>query len=358
MAFVARRTLVGSMDGRPGWRRIRLSSLLLLGPCLWVPFSGARAQDVSGRVASDVDLRPIAGAEVLLDGTRFRTLSDSLGRFTLRGVPNGAYLLLARHPSYLTVQDTIVVTGSGREDVVVFLAPDPIAMDTIHVRVISEAERRWRASGSSHYVVLDHADLMTHRERGVVNVGDLFWSDYRMSPWIRHDKSGSGVFLTDLCLEYPRRVAPPIDTRNTMFGSACRLPAVLLDGDLLPDLGFVQRLSIEDIQTVELVPPLDASLRYGMAAQNGALVITTRMAAAETVASQVPLTPLQQRHRAYLMAGTVGGILGGVAYGVASGLFQSQGVSFTSDFLPALGIVVAGLGVGELAFRKFGIGRN
>jgi hypothetical protein len=33
-------------------------------------------------------------------------------------------------------------------------------------------------------------------------------------------------------------------------------------------------------------------------------------------------------------------------------------VSFTRDFLPALGIVVAGLGVGELAFRKFGIGRN
>jgi hypothetical protein len=310
-------------------------------------------------VASDLDLHPIAGAEVLLEGTRFRTLSDSLGRFTLHDVPLGSYILLARHPSYLEVQDTIRVTGSA-DEVVVFLAPDPIAMDTLEVRTISEAERRWRASGSSNYVVVDHADLMTYRERGAVNVGDLFWSHYKMSAWIRHDMSGGGVSLTDLCLEYPRirRTPPPLSQRNTMYSTRCRGVAVFLDGDLLPDMGFVQRLSTEEIQTVELIPPQDASFRYGMAAENGALVITTRMAAAQAVADQQPLTPLQERHRAYLTAGTAGGLLGGIAYGLASGLFKGQGVSFASDVLPAFGIVAAGVAVGELAFRIFGSKRE
>lgn len=141
-----------------------------------------------------------------------------------------------------------------------------------------------------------------------------------------------------------------------MFSSACQSPAVFLDGDLLPDMGFVQRLSTADIQTVELIPPLEASFRYGMAAEHGALVITTRMGAAEAIANQVPLTPLQRQHRSYLMAGTGAGLLGGIAYGLGSGLFKAQGVSFTSDVLPAMGIVAVGVALGELAYRYFGGG--
>ena len=333
-------------------------SLLVLASLLCV-FSGRlQAQELTGRVASDSDLRPIQGAEVWLENTLYRTYSDSLGRFTLREVPVGTYVLLARHPSYLTVQDSVLVRGSGTDDVVVFLAPDPIAMDTLEVRAISEVERRWRASGSSNYVVVDHADLIAYRQRGAVNVGDLFWSHYKLSAWIRHEISGVGGFLTDLCLEYPRirRTPPPLDTRNTWFSSVCQGPAVFLDGDLLPDMGFVQRLSTEDIQTVEMVPPLDASFRYGIVAENGALVITTRRGAAEAIANQVPLTSLQAQHRVYLFAGTGAGVLGGIVYGLGSGLFKAQGVSFTNDVLPAFGIIVAGLGLGELAFRHWGIG--
>jgi len=59
--------------------------------------SAARAQaELQGRVLSDSGRRPLVNAEVALPRLGLQTLSDSLGRYRLLGIPAGEHLIVTR----------------------------------------------------------------------------------------------------------------------------------------------------------------------------------------------------------------------------------------------------------------------
>ncbi len=60
--------------------------------------SRSRTGSLSGIVWDSTRYRGLAGAEVLLEGTEYRTTTDSLGRFLLQDLPQGAFTLTFRHP--------------------------------------------------------------------------------------------------------------------------------------------------------------------------------------------------------------------------------------------------------------------
>jgi hypothetical protein len=334
-----------------------LSTLLFLSTLVGAS-SALQAQTILGRVAADPDLAPVAGADIVLEGTAFRTLTDSLGEFTFEGVPSGRYVLLAQHPSYVVVRDSIQVAIPGPTDLLVVLAPDPIAMDPIEVRGITAAERRQRASAATHYVAITRAQLQEAELRGAVRASDLVWANSGLRRWVRHDLGAGGVLSGGLCLQYPRP-GPRTVAAETGFGlPGCRFPAVYLDGaymgpNALEGTSFLDNLTTEEIFSLELVPPSDAVYRYGRQAQNGALSITTMMGAAEAAARQAAFSDDQRRHMKYLGVGTAVGIFGAVGYAFGAGLFDG-GVSFNGDMLPVAGIVALGIGIGELLFRRSG----
>jgi hypothetical protein len=125
---------------------------------------------------------------------------------------------------------------------------------------------------------------------------------------------------------------------------------VYLDGAYLPDMGLIQELSPGDIQSLELMPPMEASYRYGRQAENGALVITTMFGAAESAARSAALSADHRRHLTYLGVGTATGIFGSLVYASGQGLFDG-GVSFNGDMLPVAGIVALGVTLGEVFYR-------
>jgi hypothetical protein len=286
-------------------------------------------------------------------------MSDSVGRFSLLGVSAGEYVLLAQHPSYVTVRDSIEVRGGGLTELLVVLVPDPIAMDPIIARGITAPERRARAAASAHYIAVTRDDLREAERRGAARLSDLFWVNSNLRRWVRYDIAGGGVISGGACIQYPRPGPRTIRSETVGSGSGCRFPATYLNDTYLgpgalEGASILEQLSPSEIFSVELVPPTEAVYRFGRIAGNGALVITTLMGAAEAAARHASVEDLQRRHWTYLGFGAGAGVFGGVAYAYSQGLFEGGGTSFNSSVLPVVGIVALGIGIGELFFRRSG----
>ena len=75
------------------------------------PFSLALCQQVSGKILSATDGRPVVGASVFLANTSFGSVSDEHGQFQITRVPVGKYELVVSFVGYSTQVSTIQVSG-------------------------------------------------------------------------------------------------------------------------------------------------------------------------------------------------------------------------------------------------------
>jgi hypothetical protein len=116
---------------RAGW----LPLLAVLASGIAVP---ARAQDpviepnITGRVTV-VGGIPVAGIEVLLDGTALSARTDTRGAFAFAGAPGGLQELVFRGIGYLPTRLSIRVPESSL-DVKVIILPAPALLDTVKIR--------------------------------------------------------------------------------------------------------------------------------------------------------------------------------------------------------------------------------
>jgi TonB family protein len=88
---------------------------------------------VSGVVRDRVD-RGVSGTQVQVAGSDQRTVSDSAGRFTLRGVPTGTWELVLRRIGYRPLVWTLTVPRDGVIDVVIRLEPFAQSLAPVLVR--------------------------------------------------------------------------------------------------------------------------------------------------------------------------------------------------------------------------------
>ncbi|MBY0490384.1 MAG: TonB-dependent receptor [Gemmatimonadaceae bacterium] len=121
----------------------RFSLVALLG--VLAPWSATRAQStpatgvITGRVVTIATEAPIVGASVrVLSATRspeLATQTDSLGRFTVRGVPVGIVQLDVRRVGYEAVTRGDVVVSPGKPaEVTISLRPVDVRLATVTVR--------------------------------------------------------------------------------------------------------------------------------------------------------------------------------------------------------------------------------
>src|SRR5687768_2118854 len=73
-----------------------LVAALLLGPV--VAQSQPSRYAVTGVVLDSLRARPLAGAEIVLEGTAYSATADSLGRFNFAALPTGTYRVGLFHP--------------------------------------------------------------------------------------------------------------------------------------------------------------------------------------------------------------------------------------------------------------------
>jgi carboxypeptidase family protein len=95
----------------------------------WVFLSGAPLAGqagMSGVVRDDSTGRPLAGVEVLLLGTRQRTLSDPAGRYVLGELPRGERVALFRLKGYLPLRLSVILVKGDTAYVDGVLVRDPV----------------------------------------------------------------------------------------------------------------------------------------------------------------------------------------------------------------------------------------
>jgi hypothetical protein len=101
-----------------------------------LPETAPALAHVRGTVVDDVTGAPVAAAQVVLDGTRFRATTAADGRFLFEAVPAGEYTLRVVHLAYLALPLTIRV---GREslDLAVRLGPSVMPLAPVVVTAFS-----------------------------------------------------------------------------------------------------------------------------------------------------------------------------------------------------------------------------
>jgi hypothetical protein len=85
------------------------------------------------RVVERGQQRGIFGADVRLGDTN-RALTSDGGTFEIRGIRPGSYPLVVEAVGYRTIRTVVNVTGMGDVTGVLQMDPEPIALDSIHVR--------------------------------------------------------------------------------------------------------------------------------------------------------------------------------------------------------------------------------
>lgn len=242
--------------------------LLLLLCALVGPTESAARQtrhDVVG-IVIDVDTRAGIGDVILrIVGTDVSAATDEEGRFVIRGVPSGDWVLRVEHLSYGSHEHAIAVSPDMAVELEVRLAQQAIELAPLVVEGETAVAREERTTGASFWEVTRpeiQRALGTSR-----HIGDLI---RQTVPGIRMRQSNS-LTGQDVCLEF--RAAASISIVNQR---PCAHPMVMLDGVRVTDPNFLYgSVGLSNLDRIQVIPPGSAGARYGTGSLYGVILIET-----------------------------------------------------------------------------------
>lgn len=265
-----RPVLPAPTDAHPGlsvaaWRALArcaraTSFVALLCVLTLVSANAAAAQQtgtLTGRVLEHENSRPIPDVVVRLHDLGLSTVTDAGGMFGFADVPGGAHILVVEHLAYGDQSREIAVNPGEDLRLDVRLAPRMIEFEPLVVEAVTELERRRISTGHSVNEV-GPAQLSEAARRGLA-LSDVL-AQHLPGLRVRSSRTGS-------CVEY----------RSTSAQGGCNDVSIYVDGvrAAVPSLLYFS-MPLEDIARVELLSPLQASTRFGMAAGGGALLVETK----------------------------------------------------------------------------------
>lgn len=217
---------------------------------------------VFGRILDQDTFQPVAGVVVRItvpDGI-LQEISGPNGTFLIDGVPVGERVVVMEHIAYGEYAQHVGVEAGRDLRIEAFMSPRAIQFQPVVVEALSEVERRRLTSGFSVNEI--PAEEIEEAARTGQHLGDL----------LRGGMSGirvrGGLRAGDrLCVEY----------RGSGAGD-CDEIAVYLDGVAVADPGQIySSLTLDDIERVEVLSPLEAVIRYGDRGARGALLVESRL---------------------------------------------------------------------------------
>ncbi|HEX8905604.1 MAG TPA: TonB-dependent receptor, partial [Longimicrobiaceae bacterium] len=119
------------------WRALLLAAVLALLPGL----AAAQTGTVRGTVAGP-EGRAVPAAQVSITGTRFITTTNTLGQFTLGGLPIGVHKLRVSMPGFITNNSDVTVRPGEETLVSIQLVESSVELDAMVVSASRRAERR------------------------------------------------------------------------------------------------------------------------------------------------------------------------------------------------------------------------
>lgn len=259
-----------------------LALLLLLGGAATPPPLRAQDVDVPGVVQDATTRRGIADVILRVEGTDVSAASDEAGRFVLRSVPPGTWILLVDHLGYGSHRHAFTAEAGQAAELQIRLTAEAIELEPLVVTTMTARDRRERAQGASLHVV-DRPQI--ERALGTSkHMGDLI---RQTIPGIRLRQTNN-LAGTNVCLEF--RGAASISLMNVQ---SCAHPMVLLDGVVVSDPNFLYgTVGLSNIERIQVIPPADAGARYGTGSLYGVILIDTRPPGRTRLADDRVVNPL------------------------------------------------------------------
>lgn len=143
------------------------------------PLKAQETGSVSGQITDAGSGRPLASAQVYLEGTAFGTLTSNTGQYLFLNVPVGEYTLTAQLLGYRTVSQTVTVSEGDTERVEIGLTVTALNMDEIVVTGTGVATEKKKLGNSIATVdvgrlqdvpITSFSDVLQGREAGVVGL--------------------------------------------------------------------------------------------------------------------------------------------------------------------------------------------
>ena len=142
--------------------RLRLLAGALL--CVAASSSLLSAQQptgtITGQVVDSATRQPIAGVNVIVEGTRLGTISRDDGTFTISGVPAGTHTVRARRIGYGSVPMVVNVSDGATVSVAFALEKRAAVLDQI---VVVGYTTQRKASITGSVATVEMADLESRR---------------------------------------------------------------------------------------------------------------------------------------------------------------------------------------------------
>ncbi|MXV96475.1 MAG: TonB-dependent receptor plug domain-containing protein [Gemmatimonadetes bacterium] len=235
---------------------------------LAMPASAQERASVSGTVRDAATMAPLAGAQMLIEGTNFGGLTTAEGRFLILNIPPGTYTLRATFIGYGPVAHEFTVADGGTAELDFELAASALALDELVVTATGQQRKRELGNAVGDIDVSEVrdvapinniSDLLQGRSAGVQVFNSAGTSGVGSRIRIR---GSSSISLSNEPLIYVDGIR--VDNRMSGLGAGGQ-EASRLD-DFNPD----------DIESIEIVKGPSAATLYGTEAANGVIRITTR----------------------------------------------------------------------------------
>ncbi len=265
-------------DIRGGGRSLERTPCLVLLACLLlavaIPVAAQEQGSVGGVVVHEQTLRPLAGAQVMVEGTGRGTLTDAQGRFLIPGLTGTAATLRVQLIGFRTVTQSVRV---GETSVRIVLAESAIALDEVvvtgtagaqRVRSLGNAVGRVRAEQivqvapppNVHGLLsAEVPGLQIQFSRGEIGAG----ANIRI-------RGGSSMALASEPLLY----IDGVRVNNNFADQGGGITSVGVDGRTPPSR--INDLNPEDIESIEVIKGPAAATLYGTEASNGVIQIITK----------------------------------------------------------------------------------
>jgi TonB-linked SusC/RagA family outer membrane protein len=223
----------------------------------------AAVATVSGFVTDANGRRPLANAQVLVDGTALRAMTNASGRYTIPGVPDGQHVIRALMIGYTPQSRTVAVSGTAL-NVDFSLAARTVQLDPVVTTGYGTQRRQDLTGAISSVDVSDVPVAVTS------NVGQMLQGRVAGAQ-VTNDNGAPGGGIS-IRIRGTNSIAANTEPLYVIDG----IPAITGTSSNDPYQNPLSAISPNDIENIEVLKDASSTAIYGARGAAGVVLITTK----------------------------------------------------------------------------------
>ena len=260
------------MDGLvQTWTRWRFTLAVMALLALVTGTASAQSGSVTGVVTAELAKVPLPESRVFLVGTNLFTSTDPDGRYTIRNVPNGTYMVRVLHVGYVEQKRSVTVSSTASVTADFAMV---VALATLQEVVTTATGPQRRAEIGNSVATVDASQRM--QTAPVTDLASLLVAQAAGVQVMPGNTVGTGARIRIRGTNSLSLVNDPI---YVIDGVRMRSDNGSQSGNIFTGGAIQSRaqdINPEEIESIEIVKGPSAATLYGTDAANGVIVITTK----------------------------------------------------------------------------------